>query len=404
VSSARIVNKMSSESDIKVAYLCADPGIPVDGSKGAAVHFRELGRALVNEKVAITAMVAKRRSESGPLPFAVNVIKTSASSVIRRELMGLADLPRWLEALDGLGRIDAIYERLSLFGIAGSVAARERGIPHFVEVNAPLLQEQARFRTLDLGHLAEGGVREVLAHANTVLAVSAEVRDHVLAHGGDPARTVVFPNAADPSLFANALPARRPAAFTGLVLAFVGSLKPWHGIPFLLRAFQYLRSTRKDLHLWVVGEGPLLDEVRRAAELDPEGIVAAGAVPHAEVVSILKASDVVVCPYTRESPTYFSPLKLLEGMAAGKAILAADVPPIRSFVRHGISAWLFAPDNEDAFEQGVVALSASSALRARLGAVARESCLDSHTWQARARELLRMLSAARQPVVVEARP
>src|SRR5262245_8916111 len=94
-SSARIVNQKSCETDIKVAYLCADPGIPVDGTKGASVHFRELGRALVNERVAITAVVAKRKSESVPLPFAVNVVKTSASSDMRRELMGLAALPRW---------------------------------------------------------------------------------------------------------------------------------------------------------------------------------------------------------------------------------------------------------------------------------------------------------------------
>src|SRR5262245_47686752 len=133
---------MSSGADIKVAYLCADRGIPIDGSKGAAVHFRELGRALVNERVAITALVARRDSESSSLPFTVNVIKASAPSVMRRELMGLAALPAWLQALDGLGHIDAIYERLSLFGLAGSVAARERNLPHFVEVNAPLLDEQ----------------------------------------------------------------------------------------------------------------------------------------------------------------------------------------------------------------------------------------------------------------------
>ena len=45
---------------------------------------------------------------------------------------------------------DFIYERYSLFSAAGIWAARELGIPCFVEVNAPLLLEQRPYRKLAL--------------------------------------------------------------------------------------------------------------------------------------------------------------------------------------------------------------------------------------------------------------
>src|SRR5205823_3107155 len=53
-----------------------------------------------------------------------------------------------VERIARQGSVDAVYERLSLFGTSGVQTAGRLGLPHVLEVNAPLCDEALRFRTL----------------------------------------------------------------------------------------------------------------------------------------------------------------------------------------------------------------------------------------------------------------
>src|SRR5262249_25564468 len=48
-----------------IGYVCADRGIPVQGTKGGSTHVRELGNALVARGAAVT-MLAARLTDDGP--------------------------------------------------------------------------------------------------------------------------------------------------------------------------------------------------------------------------------------------------------------------------------------------------------------------------------------------------
>ncbi|MFO0983667.1 MAG: glycosyltransferase family 4 protein [Planctomycetota bacterium] len=186
---------MNAARGLSLAYVCADPGIPIDGAKGAAVHFRELGRALGEQGVRLAAFAARADHDPPAVPFPARVVPRQGSSGARRELDLLAGAASFLGALAESGGCDAVYERLSPFGIAGLIFSREQNIPHVVEVNAPLLEEQARFRSLELTALAAGAVMEVLANASLVLAV-ARGRRRPRSHAGRAAARVrVFANA-----------------------------------------------------------------------------------------------------------------------------------------------------------------------------------------------------------------
>ena len=68
---------------------------------------------------------------------------------------------------------EAVYERFSLFSTAGVRAAEALGIPHLLEVNAPLRDEAARFRVLPHGAVAEQAEQQVFARsANTCCSSS----------------------------------------------------------------------------------------------------------------------------------------------------------------------------------------------------------------------------------------
>lgn len=82
----------------------------------------------------------------------------------------------------------------------------------------------------------------------------------------------------------------------------------------------------------------------------------------------IAAADIIVLPSWREG----LPKILVEGAAAGKALLASDVPGCREVVVHGKTGWLSEVKNSASIEAGLRALLSDPALRARLGAAARE--------------------------------
>ena len=116
--------------------------------------------------------------------------------------------------------------------------------------------------------------------------------------------------------------------------------------------------------------GPVLDAVEGralAAALETRPWARhVGAVPHAEMPSLLSQVDVVLnCSISEGGMSN----AILEAMALGRAVLVADIPGNASLVRHERDGLRFGSDEE--LETAAVRLARDGALRARLGAAAR---------------------------------
>jgi glycosyltransferase involved in cell wall biosynthesis len=107
-----------------------------------------------------------------------------------------------------------------------------------------------------------------------------------------------------------------------------------------------------------------------------------------------RAMDVLLLPYregtrTRggvDSTRWMSPLKLFEAMAAGKAIVASELPALREVIDES-NALLVPPGDVDAWASAIDRLR-DPALRDRLGSAARARFLAEHTWRKRAEKVL----------------
>ena len=75
--------------------------------------------------------------------------------------------------LDGC---DLVYERYALWGRTATAWAQQHHVPSVLEVNAPLVEEQARHRGLVDRAAAEQVALDALASAGTVVCVTDEVR------------------------------------------------------------------------------------------------------------------------------------------------------------------------------------------------------------------------------------
>src|SRR5690606_32092193 len=207
-------------------------------------------------------------------------------------------------------------------------------------------------------------------------------------------RVVVMPNGADPAAFNPEHDSRalreRLGLQEALVVGFSGILRPWHGLDLLLEAFARLAVTDSRLHLLIVGDGPIRGELDSAIAAKGLGkrVTITGRVPHAEVRDYVALMDVAVSP---RATFYASPMKVLEYMAMGKAIVAPAMDNLRDVLTDGEDALLFEPEQVDSLTEALARVTADHALRAEFGRKARRVIETERTWRHNAEEVIRLM-------------
>lgn len=433
---------------MRIAYLCTDFGIPIGGTKGASIHVRELCRAWRAEGHEVR-VYSPRPGSSDDLAAGPDLQPCPPSAAERRlherlrqddsagaaaagacrALRYTAALPGRLEGVLHAYRPQVLYERYSLFGSAGAELAARLGLPHLLEVNAPLAAEQRRHRGLGepWASVAAAMERELLLSADRVIAVSRPLGDWIEGLGVPPARLRVLPNGVDPERFApspeqGAAARRRLGIDEAPLVGFVGSLKPWHDVPTLLRALALLRAGRAggpaagaQARLLIVGDGPgraELEATARALGLR-EAVLFTGAVPHEEVPALLAALDVAVapCPAATRDPLnedegprdYFSPLKLFEYLAAGRPVVATDGAPSRQAIEHGRTGWLTPAGDAGALARALAAVLEDPVAALRVAREGRRRVLRRHSWRETARRAIALGDEARNETAAAGR-
>lgn len=127
-----------------------------------------------------------------------------------------------------------------------------------------------------------------------------------------------------------------------------------------------------------------------------------GFVPHRRAYDYICAMDVILLPNQdfvsghgngiNNISKWTSPLKAFEYMAAGKAIVASDLPVLREVFRDGENAVLCSSSDVNEWRVAVERLLQDDRLRQRLGHCALEDFLSMYSWEARAKRIIGELS------------
>jgi glycosyltransferase involved in cell wall biosynthesis len=150
----------------------------------------------------------------------------------------------------------------------------------------------------------------------------------------------------------------------------------------VVRGVQKVHQKYSDVLLFLLGSGPILNELKSlAAELDNPSVIFHDPVSHPEVPYYISMSDVCIVPlpdhpYWRHQ----SPLKLLEYMAMEKPIILTDIPAHRDVLGNAdFGIFLSSPEPEfiaKAIEQAYIdRLKLTEAAKS-----GRETILNNYTW------------------------
>jgi len=269
------------------------------------------------------------------------------------------------------------------------------GYKTLFEVNGlPSIELKYHYPGLDSNLLAKIKEQELatLHLSDAIICPSRVTRDYIASLGLNPESSLrtrrklvtVIPNGVSPSDFsATPLPirdGREP------VLLYIGTLADWQGLDIVIKALPKIIEQRV-VRLHIVGRGRSRQRKMLAKQIRKLGleahVIVQPAVPHHEIPALIADADICVAPLglnDRNVTQGACPIKVLEYMAAGRPLLASNMPIVRELVREDVDALLFSPNDPDDLARQALVLLNDMELSKRLADSASQRALTKFTW------------------------
>ena len=249
----------------------------------------------------------------------------------------------------------------------GRYAGLLAGVPCMVHVEHNTRERYTRWRLAQARWLAQ--------RTDRIVGCSEGVRRVLLDMGMPPDRTIAIANGIRVEPFADADAQPFAQRTPGIVMVARISKQKDHAT--LLRAVALLRDRGLTPPVLFAGGGKARPRAALEALAGQLGI--AGQVQflgvHRDVPGLLMGHQVCVLSTHYEG----MPLALIEGMAAGCAVVGSAVPGVREVIRDGIDGRLVPEGDAEALAQALQALLEAPDAAARLGAAARATALHDYS-------------------------
>ena len=295
---------------------------------------------------ALDVRIAPTRGQRG-LFHALPVFTSFLLSLVRRRLLGKLDLVHLNLASKGSTVRKIIVAEL----------ARALGTATTLHLHGASYRQY----WTSAGPLLDWAITRMFRKADRIIVLGNVWKDFVIGRIPEAAdRIVVLPNAVPrPAL------AHQGGGDTVQIL-FLGRLGQRKGVPQLVEALHRIH----DLPGWravLAGDGEVEATRREIARLGlAQRVQLPGWAGPGDVAKLLAASDILTLPSFDEN----LPMSVIEGMAAGLAVVATPVGAVEDIVTRGETGLLVQPGNVDQLADALRQLILDGPLRSRLGKAA----------------------------------
>jgi len=393
---------------LKIIYYSPHPNLNLSDPAGYGTHMREMINAFreLGHEV-ITCIMGGEEKQRDDMSIQFNeslpkkAIKSLTPTRIWQSLKDI-DLIRFdktaakkLELLVKKEKPDLIYERGFYMMISGVETAKKYEVKHILEINAPYTEEKTELegKSLLFKKAAQREQQQVENTSQVVVVSSALKKYFSEKYPSAEQKILITPNAVDPAktkadaVKTQELTVRYSISEDELVIGFVGSIFPHHGVDDLIHAFhQLVEKGLYELKLLIVGDGETLDQLKQLAhELDTDNkVIFIGNVPSNEVYNYIELMDICIMA---KSNWYGSPVKIFEYGSMGKAIIAPDVDPVRDVMQNEVHGILIRSSVSE-LTAALKKLLSDKALKEKIARNFQQKVLSEHTWLKMAEKIL----------------
>ena len=202
-------------------------------------------------------------------------------------------------------------------------------VPSILETHTPNIKHPDLQRVIKLSHSK---------YFKELVTISNILKQNFVKAGVPKDKILVLQDGVDIESFQN-IEKKEARVNLGLsqdksIAMYCGHLYKGRGIEYILDAAKIL----KNVMFMIIGGFP--SDVsywkKYANNMGLVNVVFTGFVENEMVPTYLKAADILLMPYTKDTPTYrwMSPLKLFEHMAVGKPIIATDLEAIKNKIKN----------------------------------------------------------------------
>jgi glycogen(starch) synthase len=350
---------------------------------GLSRHVYELSRHLAAEGHAVTVYTRGHHDAADEeMRDGVRVVRVQGYPPPLDDLIpwtltfNIALIHRAMDELEQRGT-DVLHAHDWLVAYASTVLADLCSLPLVATIHAT---ERGRHRGRLPGprqtfvHEVE---RWLVAEAERVIICSAFMREQVSdSLGADPDRLDVIPNEVDLSPFSQSDPQGRNDLRPTIL--FAGRLQYEKGVQVLLEAMPEIARRVPGVNLIVAGNGTYRRELEElTADLGIEDLVRfEGFVEEDRLRSLYRSADVAIVPSLYEP---FG-LVVLEAMASGTPVVAANTGGLREILNHEETGLLFPPGDAGELARTATRVLKDSSLGGRLAREARSALAARGSW------------------------
>ena len=230
--------------------------------------------------------------------------------------------------------------------------------------------------------------KRILTNAEKVIVPTLDFYNSSVKKMFDLEDTAVIeiPNGVDVSLFVGdgkEIRTRYKIDASCRVILFVGALDKAHyykGLEILMKSFRHLLSKYKDIKLMIIGDGnqkKYYVNLSKQYNIEEFTIFTGKVTNFADLAKHYLACDIVVYPTTVIES--FG-MVLIEAMAAGKPVVASNVPGIRAVVDGGVNGFLAPPKNVEDLTSKIQYLLENEEVRMKYGREGRRKVEENYLW------------------------
>ncbi|GJM61497.1 glycosyltransferase family 4 protein [Persicobacter diffluens] len=281
------------------------------------------------------------------------------------------------------GRYKLVWERSSRLHWAGLRYAKRIGVPFVLEWKDHLIDYKwSLFKPLAL--YIE---RKKLLEASDIVVESTVLKEELIRNEGiEEDKIHVALNAVNTDEFSargidSEIITQYNLPTDKLIVGYIGSYAFYHNTELLVDALSEILKRRTDVFFWLVGNGKdyhLCKDKAKELSIPQENILFSDGVPKEKVPEILRAIDIAVLP---GSTDIICPIKIMEYMAAEKAVIAPDYQCNREVIRHGENGVLFEPKSVNSFLNELNWLMGEPVSREKIAKEARVYVATHLSWE-----------------------